>query len=272
MIILENAIKNRRNLEISIDYLEIPKGMVTMIVSRNSGGKSTLLKVLSGALKLNEGKYLIDTQSIDEYKKNNTVFYMPDSVPVAPQKSVFSSTSLFEGVYEGFASRQFEKNLIEANIPMHSRIRELSKGQQKKYMFELLKLSNAKMLLLDEPTNGLDENNKTEFKKIIQNYLLNDDNYVVIASNNVEDIENICDNLVYIKNGKVFFEGSVLDLQDRYKLWTGPKDKIPTHGVVGVRKKRNTADALIDITLNTVIEVNEINLHDLLIMLERGTA
>lgn len=271
MIVLENATKSRRNLEINIDYLEIPKGLVTMIVSRNSGGKSSLLKILCGALSLDQGTYSIDSCSLEDYKKNNAVFYMPDSVPVVPHMGVFSSTVLFENVYDGFETRTFERNLVKAEIPTHLQIRDLSKGQQKRYMFELMKLSNSKMLLLDEPTNGLDEKNKIEFKNMIQTYLLNEENYVVIASNNVEDIENICDHLVYIKNGKIFFEGSVLELQDRYKLWTGRKEEIPTEGVVGIRKKRDFVEVLIDTTKNNSNEVSEIKLHDLLIMLERGT-
>lgn len=270
MIVFENAVKQRKNLNIIIEHLEIPQGMITMIVSRNSGGKSTLLKILSGALSLDEGTVSINGLEISEYKKNNTIFYMPDTIPANPRMTVFRSTDLYEGLYENFEPREFEINLVKANIPLHLKIEELSKGQQKKYMFELMKLSGGKMLLLDEPTNGLDEKNKVSFKKNIQNYLIEENNYVVIASNNVEDIEMICDCMIYIKDGMVFFQGTPIELQERYKIWTGNKDSIPTRGVVGIKKKRHLVDVLIDTHVNNTEIVSDSNLHDILILLERG--
>lgn len=271
MISIDQGIKNRKNLTLEIDHLEIPQGLVTMIVSKNSGGKSTLLKLLSGAIELDEGSINIDNLPIDQYKKSSGIFYMPDRIVGQSKATVFRSIDIFEGMYPNFDPRTFERNLTSAGISLHLKLEELSKGQQKLYMFELFKMTQSRMLLLDEPTNGLDEENKTRFKNMIQTHLIDEKNYVIIASNSVEDIETISDHLIYIKNGRVFFEGNVLELEDRYRVWRGTENELPTSGIVGIRRKRDTMEVLIDTYVNPTETVERLELHDLLILLERGS-
>ncbi|CAM4131943.1 ATP-binding cassette domain-containing protein [Erysipelothrix inopinata] len=271
MIIIENVTKKRKNLVLEIDHLEISQGLVTMIVGKKSSGKSTILKLISGAIEFDAGVIKIDDMSIDKYKKYHGIFYAPDKAVGKQNMTVFKNIDLFEDMIPSFDSRKLERALKLADIPPHLKLEALSKEQQKRYMLELFKLTNDAMLLIDGSMSCMDEENKLNAKQLIQTHLINESNYVVMASNNAEDIEMFGDHLIYLKNNEVFFEGTALEMQERYQMWQGKEEELPKLGVVGIRRNKETLEALIDTYVFDLAPVERLELNDLLNMLERGS-
>lgn len=271
MIRIENVTKKRKNLVLEIDHLEISPGLVTMIVGKKSSGKSTILKLISGAIELDSGVISIDEMSIDKYKKYHGIFFAPDKAVGKQNMTVFKNINLFEDIIPNFDSRKLEKALNLANIPSHLNLVSLSNEQQKRYMLEIFKMTNDAMLLIDGSMSCMDEENKLNAKQLIQTHLINESNYVVMASNNAEDIEMFGDHLIYLKNDKVFFEGTALEMQERYQMWQGKEEELPKLGVVGIRRAKESLEALIDTYVNEIEIVERLELNDLLNMLERGS-
>lgn len=194
--------------------LSLERGRIIGILGPNGSGKTTLIKILAGILNKNAGEVTISGKSIGiETKK--IVSYLPERTYFSPNMRVKDTINFFADFYEDFRRDRAEQMLESLNISKNSKIKQLSKGTREKVQLVLVMSREAEVYLLDEPMGGVDPAARDYIlRTIISNY--NEDATVVITTHLISDIENVLDEVVFIKQGEVYLKESVDDIRTKY--------------------------------------------------------
>lgn len=217
MLKLENVRKEYGNGKgIRNVSFQISKGKVCALLGHNGCGKTTTFRLLLGLLKKEEGQILYNKQPLDS--TNYRLFgYIPE------ERSLLRGLTVEEHVYYLARLKKLEDAEIEnsleywihfLNIEQYrkTKIIELSKGNQQKVQMLCALIHNPEIIIFDEPLNGLDVDNVEIFKRLLMK-LKNEKKIILISSHQYQNIEAFCDQVVYLKNGKVVLKGDILKMK-----------------------------------------------------------
>jgi ABC-2 type transport system ATP-binding protein len=126
--------------------------------------------------------------------------------------------------YSNFNRDQFDGCLDEFNIGRNEKLKDMSYGTRKKFFLAFGFAVNSPVLILDEPTNGLDIPSKSAFRKILSG-IVSENNLVIISTHQVRDLESIIDPIVILDNGKIIFNHSVDEIQNKL-LFSTSRDEL----------------------------------------------
>lgn len=225
---MENAIEinggviRYRDFQLGPLNVKIKKGYITALIGRNGSGKTSLLKGMAHLQHLDEGAVLINNQKLDEIDRNTTVSYVSDKLNMYSDFSCAQAIQFVSSFYNQW-DRQLEIKLIDLfEIPLKKMVHELSLGMKVKLNLLLSICFHPQILLLDEPTSGLDPIVRKEFLELIQEFIEEEERTVCISSHITTDIEQICDYLIFLKDGKVALEGEKYELLNSYTFISAP--------------------------------------------------
>ncbi|MEG0313807.1 MAG: ABC transporter ATP-binding protein [Erysipelotrichaceae bacterium] len=191
--------------------LSLPKGKIIGLLGPNGSGKSTMIKILTGIIKDFKGDVKVDGKKIGIYTKS-IVSYLPDSTFFPEWMKVIEAISLFKDMYFDFDDVKALEILGKFSIYPNMVIKSMSKGTKEKFQLILTMSRKAKVIILDEPIGGVDPAAREVILKIIlENF--NDDQTVIIATHLIADIEQIFDQVVFIKDGIVVLNKDVEELR-----------------------------------------------------------
>lgn len=231
MIELKEVIKKRNGMTLNNVDLKFATGTLNLILAKNSGGKSSLLKLMSGAITSDSGTIELYGKSIADYKISDSIGYVPASISIPGHIEVWRLSDIMEEIFVGWDETLFKDLLTKLQISWRPRISELSKGTQKLLMLVIAVSHRPRVYLLDEPTLGLDEKHKVVMYKMIEGMLQSGNATVVVASNAIEDFQELCDSINYIKDGEIFYSGHVYDLVSKYAIIrSSEKPKVHIYG------------------------------------------
>ena len=208
----ENLSKNYGSVK-ALDNLtlKIESGKIVGLLGPNGHGKTTLIKTLSGLLSKDKGKVLIDGKRIGVGTKK-IVSYLPERSYLSPEMKIKEVVSFFQEFYEDFDAKKADAMLGELNLDKESKLKSLSKGNREKLQLIMVMSRKAKLYLLDEPMGGVDPAARDYIlKTIISNY--SEDATVIISTHLIQDVEQILDEVVFLKEGKVMLHSDVDELR-----------------------------------------------------------
>ena len=208
----ENLSKNYGSVK-ALDNLtlKIESGKIVGLLGPNGHGKTTLIKTLSGLLSKDKGKVLIDGKRIGVGTKK-IVSYLPERSYLSPEFKIKEVVSFFQEFYEDFDAKKADAMLGELSLDKESKLKSLSKGNREKVQLIMVMSRKAKLYLLDEPMGGVDPAARDYIlKTIISNY--SEDATVIISSHLIQDVEQILDEVVFLKEGKVMLHSDVDELR-----------------------------------------------------------
>lgn len=192
--------------------LSIEEGKVVGILGPNGSGKTTLIKILTGLLRQTSGEVLIDGHKIGVYTKR-VVSYLPDRNFLYKWMKIEDAMNLYKDFYSDFDEKKFNDILSFMKLDKNMKIESLSKGMHEKLNLSLVLARNAKLYILDEPIAGVDPVARDQIlDAIINNY--NEKSSMIITTHLVRDMENILDEVVFLKEGNVILQGSAEDLRE----------------------------------------------------------
>lgn len=195
--------------------LELEKGKIIGLLGPNGSGKTTLIKTIAGILTRNHGEILVDGKEVGTESKK-IVAYLPERPYFSPSLRVRETIDFFEDFYEDFQRDTAEKMLNTLQIDKNCKISSLSKGTREKVQLVLVMSRKAKLYLLDEPIGGVDPAARDFIlKTILTNY--NEEASVIISTHLISDIENVLDEVIFIKNGRLVLYKSVDDIREEEK-------------------------------------------------------
>ncbi|MCF8277049.1 MAG: ABC transporter ATP-binding protein [Flavobacteriales bacterium] len=200
--------------------LQIARGGIFVILGPNGSGKTTLIKSVLGMVVPDAGKISIDGKSvIREWEYRGNIDYLPQ---IANFPSNLSVSELLKLVKELRDKPTRDQELI-AHFGLEpfldKKLGNLSGGTKQKVNLMLTFMFNSPLVILDEPTSGLDPIAMLHLKELIRAEKQNGKT-VLITTHIMSFVEEIADEIVFLLDGKIYFKGSVQELQQK----TGQKD------------------------------------------------
>ena len=219
MIEVNNICMNIDNKEILRDIsFKCENGRILGLIGPNGVGKTTLIKCLTGIYKPQSGSILYNnSQVFDNDKTKELIGYVQDESTFFSNYKINDIKKYYKLAYKNFDEIKFNKINNMFNIPLNKKMFQLSKGIKMLVNIIFAFSINAKYLILDEPTSGLDVIFKKKFLKLLKEEVLKNNVTVVISSHHLNELENICDDILIINNGKVVFNDSINNLNNKVK-------------------------------------------------------
>ncbi len=185
----------------------VEKGKIVGLLGPNGSGKSTLIKLANGLLVPTEGTIKIDGEPVGRRTKS-MVSYLPERTYLNTWMRVEEMVEYFADFYEDFSKEKAYTMLGELHIDRKQRLSQLSKGNREKVQLILVMSRSAKLYMLDEPIGGVDPAARDYIlRTIIGNY--NPEATVIISTHLISDVENILDEVVFIKEGQLLMQKDV---------------------------------------------------------------
>lgn len=194
--------------------LNIEQGRIVGLLGPNGSGKTTLIKILSGLLTAGSGEVYISGRSIGiETKK--IVSYLPERTYLSEWMTVKQTINFFKDFYSDFSEETACDMLERLGINLGEHLRTMSKGTREKVQLILVMSRNAELYLLDEPIGGVDPAARDYIlKTIISNY--NENASVIISTHLITDVENILDEVIFLKYGCLMLHETVDDIREKH--------------------------------------------------------
>ena len=191
--------------------LKIEPGKVVGLLGPNGSGKSTLIKLINGLLQPTDGQILIAGQALGiETKK--MISYLPERTYLNEWMKVKDLLGFFSDFYEDFDIEKARQMPATLKIDEDSKLKTLSKGTKEKVQLILVMSRKAKLYILDEPIGGVDPAARDYIlNTIIKNY--SEESSVIIATHLIQEVENICDDIIFLGYGEVRLQGNVDDIR-----------------------------------------------------------
>ena len=181
--------------------LELEAGRIVGLLGPNGSGKTTFIKLANGLLKPSEGEILIDGNSPGKETKAE-VAYLPDRDFLPDYMSVSQLIKYYSDFFSDMNTAKAEEMLRSLDLDKDMTLKKMSKGTKEKVQLILTMSRDAKVYFLDEPIAGVDPAARDYIlRTIITNY--NPDALVVISTHLIADVENVLDDVVFIKEGSI---------------------------------------------------------------------
>jgi len=192
--------------------LSVEPGRIVGLLGPNGSGKTTLIKICTGLLTPTSGTTLIDS-SPPSPKTKAIVSYLPENTYLSSWMKVSQMLRYFKDFYADFNIEKAEEMLKNLGVSTKETIKTLSKGTKEKVQLVLVMSREAKLYLLDEPIGGVDPATRDYIlNTIVKNY--NPEASVIISTHLINDVEQVLDDVVILKNGEVTLTSSVDDLRE----------------------------------------------------------
>ena len=197
--------------------LRVEEGRILGLIGPNGAGKTTLLNAILG-LTLYQGELRVLGRDpwTEREQLMRDVCFIADVAVLPRWMRVSQALEYVAGVHPRFDRAKAEGFLAKTTIRRESRVRELSKGMVTQLHLALVMAIDARLLVLDEPTLGLD----ILFRKQFYDSLLNDyydgNRTIVVATHQVDEIEHVLTDVVFIDRGRIAFKRSMEEVESCY--------------------------------------------------------
>ena len=191
--------------------LVIPRGRIIGLLGPNGSGKTTLIKLINGLLTPTEGEILVNG-TVPGAKTKAVVSYLPERTYFQGNMKVKELIAFFADFYQDFKPERAETMLANLGISKESRLKTLSKGTKEKVQLIMVMSRDAQLYILDEPIAGVDPAARDYIlKTIISNY--NENATVLLSTHLISDIENVLDEVIFIRGGMVVLQDTVENIR-----------------------------------------------------------
>jgi ABC-2 type transport system ATP-binding protein len=212
---LRKKYKNTNALD-GVDF-DVEAGRIVGLIGPNGAGKTTALKAVLGLTDF-EGELSVlgydprtqRTQLMQE------VCFIADVAVLPRWLRVGEAMEYVEGVHPRFSRKVCEGFLEKTKLKPGMRVRELSKGMVAQLHLALVMAIDARLLVLDEPTLGLDILYRKEFYQNLLNEYFDHEKTIVVTTHQVEEIEHILTDLLFIKDGRIALSATMEEAGERF--------------------------------------------------------
>ena len=181
--------------------LQLAEGKIIGLLGPNGSGKTTLIKLLAGLLRQEEGNISICGYPVGPQSKA-IVSYLPERTYFNERLKIHQLVNQFKDFYEDFDEKRAYDMMQLLNLDPNMTLKKLSKGNKEKVQLIMVMSRHARLYLLDEPIAGVDPAARDY---ILQTILTNYDEKatILLSTHLISDIENILDEVLFIKEGKI---------------------------------------------------------------------
>ncbi len=197
--------------------LRVDEGRIVGLIGPNGAGKTTALNAILGLLRCEGDVRVLDRDPWSERERlMQEVCFIADVAILPRWIRVSQLLDYVAGVHPRFDRAKSESFLAKTTIKRTSRVRELSKGMVTQLHLAIVMAIDARLLVLDEPTLGLDILFRKQFYDSLLNDYFDHSRTILVSTHQVEEIEHVLTDVVFIDRGRRVFECSMDELESRY--------------------------------------------------------
>ena len=218
-VISAKGLSKRYGKSVAVDNVsfEIPAGRIVGLIGPNGSGKTTTLKAMLGLIPF-EGELKVlgmDPRTRREELMQHVSFIA--DVAVLPRwLRVSEAINFVAGVHPKFDRAKAERYIKNTKLKPAMKVKEMSKGMIVQLHLALVMAIDAKLLVLDEPTLGLDILYRKQFYQNLLEDYFDAQKTIVVTTHQVEEIEHILSDLMFIREGKITLSASMDEIADRF--------------------------------------------------------
>ncbi len=242
---------------------EIERGRIVGLIGRNGAGKSTIIKSITNLISSSgEVEYFGADLRQNEAAVKQRIGYVGnvDYYKQKKLKVIAKTVSMFyekwdDGIFDGFMKR--------FSLDGDKKISELSEGMKVKFAITLALSHRAELLILDEPTSGLDPLSREEFCDIILELNRTLGVTVLFSTHITTDLMKIADDIIYIANGKIRFDGTLSSFLGGYKLVKlGSESDANGLPIIGLRREKSGFCGIIKASDMPLFDAKDFKIED----------
>jgi ABC-2 type transport system ATP-binding protein len=197
--------------------LNVEAGRIVGLIGPNGAGKTTVIKAILGLTSFDgELKVLGRDPRTQRDALMEEVCFIADVAVLPRWIKVSQAVDLVAGIHPRFDRKRADEFLAKTDIKRDSRVRTLSKGMVTQLHLALILAIDAKLLVLDEPTLGLDLLFRRSFYDNLLNDYFNKERTILVTTHQVEEIENILTDVLFIEHGKIVLNTPMETLSERF--------------------------------------------------------
>ncbi len=207
----------RRTVAVDNIDLQIPAGRIVGLIGPNGAGKTSALKAILG-LATYEGSLSVlgKSPSRDRAALMEEVCFIADVAVLPRWIRVWQLIELTEKIHPKFSREKCLHYLSSTKVTLDHRVKQLSKGMVAQLHLAIVMSIDVKLLVLDEPTLGLDILFRKQFYTNLLNDFFDEQRTILITTHQVEEIEHILSDLIFIQDGRIVLNSSMEDIQQAY--------------------------------------------------------
>ena len=218
-VIEARGLTKRYKRTIAVDNidLQITPGKIVGLIGPNGAGKTSALKAILG-LATYEGELSVlgKDPSKDRAALMEDVCFIADVAVLPRWIRVWQVIELTEDIHPKFSREKCMQYLAMTKITMNNKVKQLSKGMVAQLHLAVVMAIDVKLLVLDEPTLGLDILYRKQFYTNLLNDYFDEQRTVLITTHQVEEVEHILTDLIFIQDGKIALDATMDEVQERY--------------------------------------------------------
>ena len=255
----------------------LEEGKITGFIGRNGAGKTTTLKSMLNMVHPDSGTlsfFGLNFKDNEEEIKRN-IGFVSGGVNFYPRKKIKTITDVTKKFYKAWDETAYQKYMKLFNLDENKTPSELSEGMKVKYSIVLALSHHAKLLMLDEPTSGLDPVSRDDLLDVFLQLMEEEKVTILFSTHITSDLEKCADNIVYIKEGKIFFKGKQDDFLKMYKTVEISTPDLVEHlegKLIGCKKNRNGYSAIIkttDLPIPESVILKDADLETIMVHIEK---
>jgi ABC-2 type transport system ATP-binding protein len=227
---------------IALDHvdLRVDEGRIVGLIGPNGAGKSTALNAILGLTPYaGELRVLGRDPWTERGRLVSQVAFISDVAVLPRWIKVAQLLDYVGGVQPHFDRVKAEHFLAKTNIRLHSKVRQLSKGMVTQLHLALVMAIDAKLLVLDEPTLGLDLLVRKQFYDSLINDYFDRSRTILITTHQVEEIQDVLTDVMFINRGRIVFSSSMEELETRFfEVMVNPEHAPAARALQPIRERQ----------------------------------
>ena len=250
MLKLEQVSKLLGTFTLKNINLEIPEGYIIGLVGANGCGKTSLLHLLMGLYKPDEGTVeLMDKcYTTDERDLHNSIGVVLQERLYEDYMTLQENAAYYGRFYSDYDEKYFLQLLQEYELNPKQKYRNLSKGEELKFQFAFALAHHPKLLLLDEPTGNFDPEFREEFLTTLKDFIADGEHTIILATHLTDDLDKMADYIIYMEKGTILLATDIEDIRCRYRIVAGEDYRmklLPEARIIHMEKGEFSTKALI---------------------------
>jgi ABC-2 type transport system ATP-binding protein len=241
-VLSAKGLSKRYGKRVAVDGIdfEVPAGRIVGLIGPNGSGKTTTLKAALGLIPFDGQLSVLGfdprTQRDDLMQD---VCFIADVAILPRWLRVKDAIDFVQGVHPRFNREKAERYIANTKLKPSMKVKEMSKGMIVQLHLALVMAIDAKLLVLDEPTLGLDIIYRKQFYQNLLEDYFDEHKTIVITTHQVEEVEHILTDLMFIRDGKIVLAASMEEIGERYVEVMVSHDKISAANALAPIDRRN---------------------------------
>jgi ABC-2 type transport system ATP-binding protein len=246
---IKNLTKEYKDFKLDNISFNLPKGFIMGFIGPNGAGKSTTIKLIMNLVKKNSGEIKVLGLDNIKYEKDikQKIGFVYDENYFYEELNLMEMKKIISPFYKNWDNKTFNQYMIDFNLPVKKKIKELSKGMKMKYSLAIALSHSAELIIMDEPTSGLDPVFRSEMLDILCSIIQDENKGILFSTHITTDLEKVADYITFLNKGKIIFSDTKDDILENYSIVKGDKSLLDTDTkkeFIGIRENSFGFEAL----------------------------